>query len=166
LAPPLDFGDDGRQQMGDAVVADHFDPFGVYHDEFEVVGAWRINKAQTKQLMATDLPRTEYSRLRVSGMRSIPATMGDPKTSLPNGKRNLAFGTYKFVAFDDIAQGYSRNRRIGDFDADHRFAGDGGFDTDRWAASASAKSLSRVVILLTLTPTAGCNSYWVTAGRR
>ena len=24
--------------MGDAVVADQFDPFGVYHDELEVVG--------------------------------------------------------------------------------------------------------------------------------
>ena len=46
------------------------------------------------------------------------------------GQAQFAFGARKLVALEDVAERHSGHRRIGDFNAHHGFAWDGGFDAD------------------------------------
>ena len=114
--------------------------------------------------MATDLPLPVLPATSKCGMRSMPATIGEPETSLPSGRRNLPL--------ERTNSSLSRMSRSATVEIDELgisipttdFPGMGASMRIDGAANASAKSLSRVVILLTLTPTAGWSSYWVTAG--
>ena len=107
---PLESGDDalalgyhGCQEVRDAVIADQLDPFGVDHDELEVV--WRMAHQQCTD-EAVDGHR--FTAAGAPGDQQMGHTLhpgddGHARDILAQWQAELGFGTDEFVALDDVS---------------------------------------------------------------
>ena len=114
-------------------------------------------------LMATDFPLPVEPAISRCGILDKSATTKLPETSRPSGTANGLVGCAGW------ASTISRNDTVeiclfGTSIPINDLPGMGASIRRSFAASANAKSSAKLTTLLTLTPTAGCNSYFVTDG--
>ena len=99
----LDLGHDRCQEVWDAVVADQFDPFGVDHNELEVVWCMTHQQRANEAVDGHRLTAAGAAGDQEVGHTLHPGDNRHARYVLAQWQTEFGFGSDEFVAFDNVA---------------------------------------------------------------
>ena len=123
-------GDDGHQQMGDAVVLSQLDDLGVDEQELASSGLERNSRLMMMLLTQTDLPLPVLPAMSRWGILHRSATWATPAMSLPSANAHRRRHPQKALALEDAADVDRRFLMVRHLDAHGRLAGNGSLHAD------------------------------------
>ena len=133
------FGDDGDDEVGEAVVNLELNDFGIDQDEAEIVGAKSVEEAEEECVDADRFSRAGGAS--DEGVREIGQVVdqGCPVDVLSKRDGEMGGGGVPLGTFDKIAEEDFDFRGVGDFDSDRVAAGDGGKNVDSFRLHRAGK---------------------------
>jgi hypothetical protein len=133
------FGDDGDDEVGEAVVNLKLDDLGIDQDQAEIVGAESVKKAEEECVDADRF--SGAGGAGDEGVREIGQVVdqGRPVDVLSEGDGEMGCGGVPLGTFDEIAEEDFDFRGVGDFDGDGVAAGDGGKNVDAFCLHGAGK---------------------------
>jgi hypothetical protein len=133
------FGDDGDDEVGEAVVHLKLNDLGIDQDEAKIVGAKSVKEAEEESVDADRF--SGAGGAGDEGVRKIGQVVDQcrPVNVLSEGNGEMGGGGVPLGTFDEIAEEDFDFRGVGDLDGDRVATGNGGENVDAFRLHRSGK---------------------------